>query len=415
MKGNKSKLKENMLMLALLTVAGSLIYALPYFRSYYYDAYLNTYNLTNSQMGTLGAMFGIFGMVSYLFGGVVADIVPPKKLLGYSLILTGAAGILHLFVSSYKMLLVIYLTWGFTSLFAFWPALVKGIRGLADSKDQSKAFGFMEAGRGIVNAIHLAVALTVFNYFSKKVNEAMGINGILVLYSVIVIILGLLILIFLKDSKSEKSDAPMNFNQVMTILKMPQVWILSFILCATYTINMSYMYFTPYATANFGVTATTAAMLSIMADYIRPFSSSGGGIMADKVGRSRVMFLGFILLAISVLLVALMPNINVVMLFIICGISYFAMYSNYALIFSFMEEGDIPMEYSGTATGVICTIGYLPEAICPLIFGRVIDSYGNIGYKYYFIGIAVIFIIGAAMMVVWNNHIKNKKQVVKQI
>ena len=28
-------------------------------------------------------------------------------------------------------LLIIYLVWGFTSLFAFWPALLKGIRGLA--------------------------------------------------------------------------------------------------------------------------------------------------------------------------------------------------------------------------------------------------------------------------------------------
>ena len=52
--------------LIILAVAGSLIYGLPYFRTYYYDAYLQAYNLTNTQMGTLGSMFGVFGMISYL-------------------------------------------------------------------------------------------------------------------------------------------------------------------------------------------------------------------------------------------------------------------------------------------------------------------------------------------------------------
>ena len=145
-----SKLKGNMWRLIILAIAGSLIYGLPYFRTYYYDAYLEAYNLTNTQMGALGSMFGIFGMISYLFGGVVADSI--------SLILTGVAGFCHLFATNYTMLLIIYLVWGFTALFAFWPALLKGIRSLAAPEEQGKAYGFMEAGRGVTNAAHLAVA-----------------------------------------------------------------------------------------------------------------------------------------------------------------------------------------------------------------------------------------------------------------
>ena len=154
----ESKLRSNIWSLIILTISGSLIYALPYFRNYYYDAYVETYNLTNTQMGTLGSMFGVFGMISYLFGGIVADFISPKKLISVSLVLTGLAGFSHLFVSNYSMLLIIYLVWGFTSLFAFWPSLVKGIRSIAGSDEQSKAYGFMEGGRGIMNAVHLAVA-----------------------------------------------------------------------------------------------------------------------------------------------------------------------------------------------------------------------------------------------------------------
>lgn len=39
-----SKLRGNMWRLIILAVAGSLIYGLPYFRTYYYDAYLQAYN-----------------------------------------------------------------------------------------------------------------------------------------------------------------------------------------------------------------------------------------------------------------------------------------------------------------------------------------------------------------------------------
>ena len=138
----------------LISLCGSLIYGLPYFRSYVYDAYLATYNLTNTQMGTFGSIFGVMGACSYLFGGVVADLVKPRMLMSVSLILTGLAGILHLFNPSYGMLIVIYLVWGFTSLFAFWPSLLKSLRAIANEREQSKAYGFMDGLRGIFNAIH---------------------------------------------------------------------------------------------------------------------------------------------------------------------------------------------------------------------------------------------------------------------
>ena len=114
-----SKLRKNIWRLVILTIAGSIIYGLPYFRSYYYDTYLETYHLTNTQMGSFGSIFGVFGMISYLFGGVVADFVSPRKLLSVSLILTGIGGIFHLMKPGYTGLLIIYLVWGFTSLFAF--------------------------------------------------------------------------------------------------------------------------------------------------------------------------------------------------------------------------------------------------------------------------------------------------------
>lgn len=205
----QSKLKQNMFTLVVITIAAAMIYGLPYFRSYYYDAYMATYHLTNTQMGTFGSMFGIFGAISYLFGGVVADVVSTRKVMSISLLLTGVGGILHLLNPGYGMLLFIYAMWGFTSLFAFWPAVVKSLREISNENEQSKAVGFMDGGRGIVYAIDAICYVSIFAYLSAKISDAAGLRGIIIYYTAVNFILGILVFILLpekklKELKSEK-------------------------------------------------------------------------------------------------------------------------------------------------------------------------------------------------------------------
>lgn len=397
--------------LVILTTAGSLIYGLPYFRSYYYDAYLEVYHLTNTQMGTFGSIFGVLGAISYLFGGIVADMISPRMIMSVSLILTGAAGLLHLTNPSYGMLVLIYLIWGFTSLFAFWLALLKGLRGLAAENEQSKAFGFMEGGRGIVNALHLAITLAIFNFFSKTAGNLAGLNGVITFYSIVVILLGILTFLLMKNDKEQtKKGEKLSFRQVIDVLKMPAVWILSLILCCTYTMNISMFYFTPYATASFGITATAAAVVTMMAQYIRPISSIGGGILADRLGRSKMMFIGFIFMGISTAVLVLFKNVSIPLFIGLCIIIYLAMYLNYGVVFSMMEEGGVPAHVAGTAIGVVCTLGYLPEVVCPVLAGHVLDTYTELGYKYYFMGVAAVMFIGIIALILWNRYLKTGRK-----
>ena len=406
-----SKLKNNMGRLIILTTAGSLIYGLPYFRSYYYDAYLEVYHLTNTQMGTFGSIFGVLGAISYLFGGIVADMISPRMIMSVSLILTGAAGLLHLTNPSYGILVLIYLIWGFTSLFAFWPALLKGLRGLAAENEQSKAFGFMEGGRGIINALHLAITLAVFNFFSKTAGNLAGLNGVITFYSIVVILLGILTFLLMKNDKEQtKKGEKLSFRQVIDVLKMPAVWILSLILCCTYTMNISMFYFTPYATASFGITATAAAVVTMMTQYIRPISSIGGGILADRLGRSKMMFIGFIFMGISTAVLVLFKNVSIPLFIGLCILIYLAMYLNYGVVFSMMEEGGVPAHVAGTAIGVVCTLGYLPEVVCPVLAGHVLDTYTELGYKYYFMGVAAVMFIGIIALILWNRYLKTGRK-----
>lgn len=412
----KSALKKNFLTVILLALAGSIIYGLPYYRFYYYDSYMQLYHLSNVQIGMLGSAYGFLGMLSYLLGGVMADKFNAKKMVVFSLIATGACGFLHLLTGQFYVLLAIYVIWGLTSLLTFWPACVKMVRMQGNASEQSRTYGIFEGTRGAFNAGHLAIATAIFAVFQAKSMPAMGIHGGLIFYSVTPIILGILFIFILKDpakmeadeeNKDAKPQKKFEWSDVIKILKLPAVWMVVVMVFTSYTFNMSTTYFNPYATNILGTTAVVAAVITTSTQYIRPFSTIFAGFLADKFGKSTFMAIGYIMMMIGLGLVMFAGQLSgttmgVVM---IAGIviMYIGMYFCFGLTFSFLEEGGVPMELSGTATGVICTLGYLPEVIDSLIAGKILDTYKGIGgYYIYFVFMLAMAVIGLIFAVMWG-------------
>lgn len=412
MTSEKRGIKKNFLNICLLAFAGSIIYGLPYFRSYYYDAYCAAYNLTNTQMGALGSAYGVLGLVSYFIGGVLADRFSAKKLLIFSLIATGVGGFTHLLTDNYYMLLGIYGLWGVTSLLTFWPALMKVIRTQGKDDEQSRAYGIFEGGRGIVNAAHLAIATAIFGVFEAKAAAAVGLNWIIVFYSVCPILCGILFVFLIKDPQKEDGSVEekkrLTLKDFGRIAKLPAVWLAIFITFTTYVFNMSFYYFTPFATNIIGISAVLGAVLTVAAQYIRPVASAGGGFMGDKVGRSRMLILGFALEGIgtAALMVTggLSGQIQGILVVAACIIVYVGMYSNFGIYFSLLSEGGVPLDLAGVAIGLVSTFGYLPEVLCPLIAGKTLDAYsGSTGYNIYFTGMIICAVIGVVLSIVWYN------------
>ncbi|WP_137665410.1 MFS transporter [Enterococcus hulanensis] len=406
----KQGLRKNFFTVVLLAIAGSIIYGLAYFRNYYYDAYVATYHLTNTQMGSLGSAYGFMGLVSYLIGGVLADRFPAKKLMVGSLIATGLGGFLHLFFTSYAALFLIYALWGVTSLLTFWPALLKIVRMQANEDEQSRAYGIFEGTRGITNVIHMAVATAIFGFFQKQLTEAMGLRWIIIFYSVIPILCGLAFLFLVKEPapmKEAGAGEKLKMKDIIDVLKMPAIWLIIGMMFTSYTFNMSIYYFTPYASNIIGTSAVFAAIVSMLAQYCRLVAAPVGGFLADKISKSTIMMCGFIVMALGTLLMisvsGMSGQIQVILLIVAASLVYLAMFSNYGLFFSFMSEGKIPLRLSGIAIGLASTLGYLPEVIAPLVAGNVLDRYeGNSGYFIYFTLMVVMAVVGAILCVIWH-------------
>ncbi|MGL4308667.1 MFS transporter [Cetobacterium sp. SF1] len=406
-------LRKNLFTILLISFGGAIIYGLPYFRYDYYDAYLKTYNLTNTQMGIFGSIFGIFGMISYLFGGYVADRVSIRKLLVYSLVGTGLGGFFHLLPLSFYSLLFLYGFWGFSSLFAFWPACVKAVRLLSDSNSQGKAFGIFEGGRGIVAAISASIAVILFNFGLKKIGINLGLQYLILFYSISTILCGILIHFNMKD-EIVKSNEKIEFSDISKVIKLPAVWIIAIVTFCNYVFTLSLYYFVPYGTSLLGMSVTSAALLAAVKRYVSPISNIGGGILGDKIGTSNLLMTSFLVMAIGVTGILFLPLENsktVMILFILLYIINYLFYQvNYSLSWAMMEEGAIPEKYSGTSAGFISTIGYLPDIFISLMAGKILDKYpGVLGYRYFFIFLIFILLTGAFFVGIWKSHLKKNK------
>ena len=122
------------------------------------------------------------------------------------------------------------------------------------------------------------------------------------------------------------------------------------------------------------------------------------------------MTIGFAIMAAGTFAIALFPSMSVPVFVLLCAVVYVGMYCNYGIVFSLMEDGGIPMEVSGTAIGLISTIGYLPEVFCPFVAGVVLDTFSESGYKYYFLAMGVIMLIGIVGIMIWNRSVKGQKK-----
>ena len=60
--GFGDKMAKNFWAIIIVAFGGAIIYGLPYFRFDYYDAYLATYHLTNTQMGVFGSISSDSGL-----------------------------------------------------------------------------------------------------------------------------------------------------------------------------------------------------------------------------------------------------------------------------------------------------------------------------------------------------------------
>ncbi|MFJ7995316.1 nitrate/nitrite transporter [Peribacillus frigoritolerans] len=417
----KGTLRKNIPTLVILIIAGEMIYTLPYFRNYYYDVFLNAFHLTNTQMGTLGSAYGVCCLISYIFGGYVADRWRTKHLLSISLFATGILGFALLLYPPYPVLLLIYAAWGITSIMTFWVALIKAVRSLASENEQGKAFGFFEGGRGAAKVIESALVLGLFAFLAKQLSDKLALSSVIIFYSVMCILLGFMIILLYKepdgnnssDEIKEKEDKKFDWAILLRILKMPTTWLAAILILTSYAMINSFYYITPYATAAFGASTIIAAALGYFSQYCRPIGSFGSGIIGDRIGISNMVIIGYCVLAIGLAALIVLPGKPsfILLLLVFIAIIYISMYALQATHFAILVEGDYPVETTGTVAMPLMIIGYSGEIFMPIVAGACLDHWsGTEGYKVLFTILLGLTIVGLISAIIWQRVTKEKRK-----
>ena len=398
--------KGSFLSITLLILSGELIFLLPYVLARVFrPTFLEVFNLTNLELGSLFSIYGTVAILSYLYGGVISDKFQPKKLIAISLFFTAFGGIFLSTYPSYLMLQILWGYWGFTTVFLFWGAMIKATRVWGGSKNQGEAFGLLDGGRGLVAASMGTLGVVIFSMFltndielASLVERKNAFKYVILFSSFIVFLTGILIIVFMESGiESAVNKSASLISNIKSVLKIQSVWLIMVIIIAAYVGYKVTDIYSLYASDVMNFDNLEAANIGSLQLYLRPIVCLLIALFADKKSYINLIIIGFIIMLVGALVFSLgivQVNMNYVFFFSLTVVAT-GTYAIRALYFSLMQEGRIPIVLTGTAVGVISVVGYTPDIFASPVIGYLLDTYpGIIGYQYVFSMLVVFSIVG---------------------
>ncbi|MFR0796021.1 MAG: MFS transporter [Oscillospiraceae bacterium] len=353
---NASKNVKRFLLLFALGIAYGFMYVMPYMKSSFYDQMIAAMGCTNAQLGSLMTAYCICCTVSYLPGGWIGDKFNPKPVLLISIFGQAALSFLFMFTyKSYTMAVIIWLLMGLTGGFAFWPAIMKGIRMTGTDEEQGRMYGIFEALNGLASLLLSFIMIGVMAVVGGS-DLITGFKSALAFMGGLSIVSGILVVILMpKDAaygvsdEEKENQKKITFKDYVSAFKIPGVWIMAILVWCYVTISAVASYLTPYSTGVLGMSATLAATIGTFRTYgCRLIGGPLGGYLADKAFKSvaKEQLLGQLACLVTIGIFLVLPGGTsgglLVVLLLLVGIAMFLCKGTY---FSIQPEMGIPIAH----------------------------------------------------------------------
>lgn len=391
----------------------SSMYLLPYIKYIFYDAIVEATGFTNTQIGFTLTVYIVASIICTIPSGWLADRFEPKKLLCISGIAHTAASILTLiFMRNYIMTLVCFFIMGCTSLLAFWSPVFKAVGQVGPAEEQGKWYGWFEGFNGIGSMIFNFGALWVF---SKITNGAVAaLKGVYWFYIASSFLAFLLVLFLYRPSEDaavadataepeEKKKA--TTKEILSVLKMPKVWLFSLLVMGVYGFYCGSSYLTPYFSTVLGVSVVFSGSLATLKSYgTRLAGAPIAGLICDKIGRLKFMIIAAAITIVLMIAFMLMPAsqsalIPIMILMFALALVNVAMKG---VQFSVIDEIGVDQSVNGMAISIASLVGFnLPDVALHPIFGAILDKNEPItAYKIIFACLLGLLCLAFVMSVV---------------
>jgi len=397
-----------------LIAAGECVFLLPFVVARIFrPTFLDVFNITNLELGVAFSLYGVIAMVSYFLGGPLADRFSAKRLMGTALIATSLGGIVFVTVPSLQILTILYGFWGFTTIMLFWAALIRATREWGGQGAQGKAYGLLDGGRGFLAAALASISVVIFAELLPQdvasttlAQRSHALKQIIWIFSALVFGIGVLTWLVIPDS-NQQSDAKtsLDWKGIRKVFAMPVVWLQALIVVCAYVGYKATDDFSLYAHDAFGYDDVEAARVGTISFWVRPVAAVSAGLLADKLRSSWVVVLSFAIMmlgSIAIALGALKPDMAVMLILtvVVCSAGIYGLRGVY---FALLQEGKIPLIYTGTAVGIVSTIGFTPDIFMGPLMGYLIDnSPGAAGHQQVFAVLSGFALLGLICTLVFQ-------------
>lgn len=391
---------EKWLTMVLMCLAGSIVFWGPFFPDVFYVPMQEAFGFSNTQMGILSSVFGTTSLIGYFPGGWIADRFSPRKLITASLLIVAAGGFVFWTIPSFEICLIIFGVWGFAITLLLWSAMIKAIRYWGSKKEQGRAFGLLEGGRNISDMTTSALLVALFAYVGGNYT---AVDEVILAQTLALPVIALLVWFYLGDDHKSDQDVLdsgsfFDLAQIKEVLKLPIVWYLSVIIMAAYYGYWATYYFSAYAIRVLELGEVMGSTIGGAKYWIAPPAAIAAGYIADKIGAARAVVWSFVIMTLGLFVLGLVTGAAALLPLMLINIAVvaIAVFALRGIYFAIMEQGNVPIAVTGTATGVVSVLGYTPDVFAPLLAGYLFDSYpGETGFRYYYL------IIGAMSFVGW--------------
>ncbi|EFN7664747.1 TPA: MFS transporter [Escherichia coli] len=388
--------------LCFLILGGGTIFKLSSMKDVFYVPMQADWGLTNTQIGfgfTVYAAVQTIGLFSSLY---IADRFSKKILLPAGLIGVGLCGAYLTTLPPFSGYLIAFGAMAFFGEVVYWPVLLKAVRLLGNRDEQGRMFGFLEAGRGVVDVLIASGALFVFVQFGEG---KAGMQAGLVYYTLITIIVGIItyFIVDADDRTIPQDDEDVNkqiFKGIKNVVKSPNLWLASFCIFFVYSAYCGLTYFIPFLKDIYALPVALVGAYGIINQYgLKMVGGPVGGYLADKISHSPVIYLKwtFLISAVAMLLFIQLPHDSMnVYLGMTATLGFGAIiFSQRAIFFAPMDEIGTPREFAGSAMAFGCIIGYMPSMFAYTLYGSLLDNFSDIqGYNYVFSVMVAFSLLG---------------------
>lgn len=423
---NKNRDTGKWFKLIVLILGGGTIFKLPFLKDAFYVPMQEQFNLSHTQLGAMLSVYAIVQTFGYILSIYITDRFSKKKLLPIGLIGVGALGFFMLTSPGYYGMLVLWCLFALFAELLFWPVLIKSVRLLGGKNEQGRMFGFLEAGRGVVDTIVAFGALAIFNLLGEGTT---GLKGAIIFYAVIVIVVGIISYFMLEDDiivNTDEKGNKVNKNKTalqgaLKAMKMPEIWLVSFTIFSVYTVYCGLTYFIPFLKDIYGLPVTLVGAYGIINQYgLKMVGGPIGGFLADKKFKSSARYLrvAFLVAVLAMTIFIFLPHESMNVYAGMCFTLGFGaiIFTQRAVFFAPMEEVEVPREISGAAASIACFVGYAPSMFAFTMYGGMLDrTPGMAGYRHVFMTMIGFAVLGFLISSILCRVIKNKKQLTEEV